>query len=200
MRELLRRSPHNISTSAPHDYAFGTRLSNSDDPHKSPIAMDPEKVTEDIQVLEPRERLANEVYGTGDDLETFSRLGLTLRKWIRRFSVVEENGIERIPPEARIDQNPRGTSCLLNSGLMTRSHVLLLECELLSCGFWNRYLRNEYLRPWMVGFLPYNSFLRPAWCNWTCAPHSPRSEDGVTDDDDYAILFWTFAGVFNCVC
>jgi len=70
--------------------------------------MDPEKAPEAIEDFEPRDFLTTEVYGDAENLGTFSRWGFSLRKWIRRFAAVEENGIERIPPEARIDQNPHG--------------------------------------------------------------------------------------------
>lgn len=52
------------------------------------------------------EQLAAEVYGVGD-VDKFSSLGLRLRALVRRFGA-EENGIERIPPSARIDQIPIG--------------------------------------------------------------------------------------------
>jgi hypothetical protein len=57
--------------------------------------------------IDVHEQLAAEVYGTGE-IDKFSSWGLRLRHWVRKLGA-EENGIERIPPEARIEQNPRGT-------------------------------------------------------------------------------------------
>lgn len=62
-----------------------------------------EKGEEQVDV---HEKLAAEVYGVGE-VDKFSSWGLCARAWVRRLGA-EENGIERIPPEARIKQNPLG--------------------------------------------------------------------------------------------
>jgi len=59
-----------------------------------------------VEKVDVHEQLAAEVYGLGE-VTKFDTWGLRLRSWVRRFGA-EENGIERIPPEARIDQNPFG--------------------------------------------------------------------------------------------
>jgi hypothetical protein len=56
--------------------------------------------------LDVHEQLAAEVYGVGE-VDKFASWGLRLRAFVRRFGA-EENGIERIPPSARIEQNPIG--------------------------------------------------------------------------------------------
>ena len=61
--------------------------------------------------VDVHEKLAAEVYGVGE-VNKFSSWGLRARAWVRRFGA-EENGIERIPPEARIKQNPLGLSIVL---------------------------------------------------------------------------------------
>lgn len=55
-------------------------------------------------------KLAEEVYGAGalsGELDKFSAIGLRLRAFVGKFGA-EEGGIERVPPEARTDQHPRG--------------------------------------------------------------------------------------------
>ena len=66
--------------------------------------MDPEKPGKPIDI---HEQFAQEVYGDSE-LSHFSSLGIKLRNGVRRFGA-EENGIEWIPPEARVNQNPFGT-------------------------------------------------------------------------------------------
>jgi hypothetical protein len=56
--------------------------------------------------VDAHEQLAAEVYGVADGGK-FSTLGLQVRQWVRQLGA-EENGIERIPPESRKNQNPRG--------------------------------------------------------------------------------------------
>ena len=72
--------------------------------------------------VDVHETLAAEVYGVGE-VGTFSSWGLRFRAAVRKFGA-EENGIERIPPEARIDQNPIGI-CFLEEYLMCRSLLFL---------------------------------------------------------------------------
>jgi len=64
-----------------------------------------EKGAEKVDV---HEQLAAEVYGVGE-VDKFSSWALRLRGMVRKLGA-EENGIERIPPEARIDQEPIGMS------------------------------------------------------------------------------------------
>jgi len=67
-------------------------------------------VEKGVDKVDVHEQLAAEVYGVGT-VTKFDTWGLRLRAWVRRFGA-EENGIERIPPEARIDQNPFGITFL----------------------------------------------------------------------------------------
>ena len=62
--------------------------------------------------IDVQTKLAQEVYGTNiqtGEIDKFSLWTLKIRSWGARFGA-EENGIERIPPEARTNQHPRGTS------------------------------------------------------------------------------------------
>jgi hypothetical protein len=75
--------------------------------------------------IDAREQFAAEVYGIGE-VDKFSTWGLRLRALVCKLGA-EENGIERIPPEARIDQNPRGTPIPFKQILTMRSILFLHE-------------------------------------------------------------------------
>ena len=96
-----------------------------------------EKGEEKIDV---REKLAA---GIGE-VNKFSSWALRAKAWACRFGA-EENGIERIPPEARIKQNPLGMSITFH--LLTRPILLFHE---LRDRAWDRCSGTERLRPRMV--------------------------------------------------
>jgi hypothetical protein len=63
-----------------------------------------------VEKIDIHAKLAEEVYGTAaltGEVDKFSSWGLRLRAWVARFGA-EEGGIERVPPEARTNQHPRG--------------------------------------------------------------------------------------------
>ena len=71
-------------------------------------AHDPEKGPR----IDVNAKLAEEVYGAGalsGEVDKFSSWGLRMRKLVGKIGA-EEGGIERVPPEARTDQHPRGMS------------------------------------------------------------------------------------------
>jgi hypothetical protein len=62
------------------------------------------------QQIDVSTKLAEEVYGAGaltGEVDKFSSWGLRLRKLVGKIGA-EEGGIERVPPEARTNQHPRG--------------------------------------------------------------------------------------------
>lgn len=100
-----------------------------------------EKGEEKVDV---HEQLAAEVYGRGD-VDKFSFWGLRLRALVSWLGA-EENGIERIPPSARIDQNPIGTSVFEFNAKIVRFVLLLYEWELLCYCFCLR--RSGFFLGW----------------------------------------------------
>lgn len=73
--------------------------------------LDPEVGLErEEEKFDPNKKLAEDVYGAGaisGEIGRFSSWGLKLRNWVGKFGA-EEGGIERIPPEIRTNQHPRG--------------------------------------------------------------------------------------------
>jgi hypothetical protein len=66
------------------------------------------------QEVDVKTKLAQEVYGSNyatGEVSKFSSITLKIRSWGSKFGA-EENGIERIIPEARTNQHPRGTTQL----------------------------------------------------------------------------------------
>jgi hypothetical protein len=73
---------------------------------------DIENIEKGHEAVDVKTRLAQEVYGSGihtGEVSKFSSWTLKIRTLGAKFGA-EENGIERIPPEARTNQHPRGTS------------------------------------------------------------------------------------------
>jgi hypothetical protein len=97
--------------------------------------------------IDVHEQLAAEVYGIGE-VDKFSTWGLRLRAWVRKLGA-EENGIERIPPEARIDQNSRGTRPI-QTFLQMRSILFLHKWQLLRDGICAGCFGTKYICAWMV--------------------------------------------------
>jgi hypothetical protein len=63
-----------------------------------------------VEKIDVHAKLAEEVYGAGaltGEVDKFSSWGLRMRALVGKFGA-EEGGIERVPPELRTDQHPRG--------------------------------------------------------------------------------------------